>query len=256
MQKKKLFRLTSAALAGVMTFLCVTNVSLDVSADEKEIIEVESNVVEKSEEQFYILDEDGNPVFIEIEDDIESIEKRKNEQYSVLVSNGDEKEIISEYDNIEEAKEDYNCVLEMSQMATTFSRESSAEGDSTEQTVSVIDSDGDVVATSENIIGIVRFARGSATEVLEYQEVDPSRNKGYIHPYYITDAAYIRTETDGIVCKAAGVTMKIPLTGVGEIINYKDQKISYYSVSDNGYLVHTITYYSGSNINYASTKEK
>ena len=254
MQKKKVFRLTSAALASVMTFLCVANVSLNVLADEKETVELESNVVEKSEEQFYILDEDGNPVFIEIEDDIESIEKRKNEQYSVQVSMGDEQEIISEYDNVEEAKEDYNCVLEMSQMATTFTREGSGESNTTEQTVSVIDSDGDVVATSENVIGIVRFARGSSTEVLEYQEVDPSRDKGYIHPYYITDAAYIRTESDGIVCKAAGVTMKIPLTGVGQIISYKNQKVSYYSVSDNGYLVHTYTYYSGNNVNYASTR--
>ncbi len=254
MQKKKFLRRTSIALTGVMTFLCVANVSINVSADVKETLELESNVVEESEEQFYILDEDGNPVFIEIKDDIESIEKRKNEQYSVQVSRGDEQEIISEYDNVEEAKEDYNCVLEMSQMATTFAREDSTESNTTEQIVSVIDSDGDVVATSENIIGIVRFARGSATEVLEYQEVDPSRDQGYIHPYYITDAAYIRTESDGIVCKAAGVTMKIPLTGVGQIISYKDQKISYYSVSDNGYLVHTYTYYSGENINYASTR--
>lgn len=105
-------------------------------------------------------------------------------------------------------------------------------------------------ANAEDTIGVVRFT--SSDDLVDYVEVDSGRT-GYFNYKYGGDAAYIRTEGSGaqeyVICKMAGVLMKVNKQQfVKNIVSYQDQKISYYSVSDNTYLMHTYTYYSGSTL--------
>lgn len=100
-----------------------------------------------------------------------------------------------------------------------------------------------------NGIGIVRFT--STDGLVKFQEADSGR-EGYFHWKYGGDAAYIGMSnvgnTDVVVCKMAGVVMKVDTKYVREIVPYQGQKISYYSVLDNAYLMHTYTYYSGNTV--------
>jgi len=87
---------------------------------------------------------------------------------------------------------------------------------------------------------------------VDYVEVDSGRT-GYFNYKYGGDAAYIRTEGSGaqeyVICKIAGVVMKVNKQQfVEKIVSYQDQKISYYSVKDNTYLMHNYTYYSGTTL--------
>lgn len=109
-------------------------------------------------------------------------------------------------------------------------------------------------------VGVVRFQNSSASDggVVKYTEVDTGRD-GYFNCNSAGDAAYIRTESNGsnesIICKLSGVVMKVAAKNVKEIVPYdKEQKVSYYYVADNGYLIHSYTYYSGTNLNFASTR--
>jgi len=99
-------------------------------------------------------------------------------------------------------------------------------------------------------IGVVRFK--SSDDLVDYVEVDSGRT-GYFNYKYGGDAAYIRTEGSGaqeyVICKIAGVVMKVNKQQfVEKIVSYQDQKISYYSVKDNTYLMHNYTYYSGTTL--------
>lgn len=106
-------------------------------------------------------------------------------------------------------------------------------------------------------VGVVRFKSLDANNggVVYYTEVDTGR-QGYFNCMSAGDAAYIRTESDGsVICKLSGVVMKVPAGNVKEIVSYNSgQKISYYYVADNGYLIHCYTYYSGDNLCFASTR--
>jgi beta-N-acetylglucosaminidase len=99
-------------------------------------------------------------------------------------------------------------------------------------------------------IGVVRFE--SSDDLVDYVEVDSGRT-GYFNCDYAGDAAYIRTESSGgreyVICKLAGVVMRVDKQQfVKGIVSYQDQKISYYSVKDNTYLMHNYTYYSGTTL--------
>jgi len=98
----------------------------------------------------------------------------------------------------------------------------------------------------DSAIAVVRFQRGGDSYI-SYKEVDSGRD-GYFHPDYAGDGAYIRTESNGsVICKLAGVVMRVPAKYVKAIENFAASTIvSYYSVSDNGYLLHNYTYPSGS----------
>jgi len=101
-----------------------------------------------------------------------------------------------------------------------------------------------------NTIGIVRFK--SSDDLVDYVEVDSGRT-GYFNYKYGGDAAYIRTESSGaqeyVICKLAGVVMKVNKEQfIERIVPYQDQKISYYFVKDNTYLMHNYTYYSGATL--------
>lgn len=101
-----------------------------------------------------------------------------------------------------------------------------------------------------NTIGVVRFK--SSDDLVDYVEVDSGRI-GYFNCKYAGDAAYIRTEGSGaqeyVICKLAGVVMRVNKQQfVREIVAYQNQKISYYSVESNTYLMHNYTYYSGTTL--------
>lgn len=100
-----------------------------------------------------------------------------------------------------------------------------------------------------NGMGIVRFT--SSDGLVKFQEADSGR-EGYFHWKYGGDAAYIGMSNVGnaevVVCKMAGVVMKVDTKYVREIVPYQGQKINYYSVAENAYLMHTYTYYSGNTV--------
>ena len=100
-----------------------------------------------------------------------------------------------------------------------------------------------------NGVGIARFT--SSDGLVKFHEADTGR-EGYFHWRYAGDAAYIGMSnignTEVVVCKVAGVVMKVDTKYVREIIPYQGQKISYYSVQNDAYLMHTYSYYSGNNL--------
>ncbi|MEE0884107.1 MAG: glucosaminidase domain-containing protein [Faecalimonas sp.] len=149
---------------------------------------------------FYVLDEDGNPVPVEI-------------------TQGD----------VENASQNTKVKL--------FSRARS----------------GAEVRT--NVIGVVRF-KSSEAGVVKYTEVDTGR-AGYFNCYSAADAAYIRTEDDGsVICKLAGVVMRVASGYIDKIQAYSDcgvNEVSHYYIN-NGYLIHRYTYSSGSSLSYMSTR--
>ena len=109
--------------------------------------------------------------------------------------------------------------------------------------------------TRTSVVGVVRFK--STSGLVYYKEVDTGRD-GYIHCKSAGDAAYIRTESDGtVICKLSGVVMRVPAENITGPIAYEscgEREISYYSISDNGYLIHNYTYYSGDSLALASTR--
>lgn len=111
------------------------------------------------------------------------------------------------------------------------------------------------VEARTNVIGVVRF-KSSSAGVVNYTEVDTGR-AGYFNCYSAGDAAYIRTESDGsVICKLAGVVMKVGSGYVKEIVSFSDcgrNEVSHYYI-DNGYLIHRYTYYNGNTLSYTSTR--
>lgn len=152
-----------------------------------------ANASERVEEFFYVLDEEGNPVEVDVSQEDDGIAR-----YTL-----EEEEWLSE-------------------------------------------------EFKSNTVGIVRFK--AAEGLVYYTEVDTGRT-GYLHRSMAGDAAYIRKESDGVVCKVSGVVMKVPNANIKEIVAYENCKtqVSYYSIID-GYLVHTFSYFNGDNLAMASNR--
>ena len=162
-------------------------------------LHIDSNAQDQVVDSFYILDEEGNPVTVE----------------------------ITQRDLMQDFQNSNLCLMTLAD---------------------------DGMETKTNIIGVVRFK--SPNGIVYFNEVDTGR-KGYFNCKSAGDAAYIRTESDGVVCKLSGVVMKVPTEYVKETVSYLDcaeKTISYYSISDNAYLVHNYTYYSGESLALASTR--
>lgn len=163
-------------------------------------LNIDSNAQDQVVDSFYILDEEGNPITIEVtqEDLTRDFSNTGIRLFSRLRSGGNER---------------------------------------------------------TNVVGVIRFK--STDGLVNFTEVDTGRT-GYFHCKSAGDAAYIRTESDGsIICKLSGVVMRVSQTYKKEIVSYQDcadNTISYYSVSDNGYLIHNYTYYSGQSLALASTR--
>ena len=115
--------------------------------------------------------------------------------------------------------------------------------------------EGEGVSARSNEIGVLRF-KSSNSGVVNYTEVDTGR-AGYFNCNSAADAAYLRTEGDYYICKLSGVVMKVHKDNVKTIsafANCDPREISYYQVSDNGYLSHYYTFYDGGNIAQWSTR--
>ena len=61
------------------------------------------NYYNLSNEQFYILDEDGNPIYYDYDDTVYT--EPKPQYYSVVLSSDDSEETLAEFDNFEDAQE-------------------------------------------------------------------------------------------------------------------------------------------------------
>lgn len=110
--------------------------------------------------------------------------------------------------------------------------------------------------TRSNVASVVRFKSDSG--LVYYTEVDTGR-EGYFHCKSAGDAAYLGEQIDdngkkSIICKLSGVVMKVPEGNIKDIAPFdENQTVSYYQVVD-GYLIHTYTYYYGSELRLASTR--
>lgn len=158
----------------------------------------------KAEDQivyrFHVLDEQGNPVPVEItQEDADNLERKRSARFFSRVRTG--------------------------------------------------------VDTRANVIGVVRF-KSASSGVVNYTEVDTGRS-GYFNCYSAGDAAYIRTESDGsVICKLAGVVMKVSASYVKQIDAFSDcgtNEVSHYYI-DGGYLLHRYTYYNGSTLSSIYTR--
>lgn len=203
------------------------------------------------DDTFYIIDENGDAITITpSQSELEKLKEEENNNYEVVCVSEYDTEVIGEYDDVEEAQDMYEQAVNMTMMRRTVSS----------QEIQVVNNDN-VVATNADVKGIVRFKRTVATNSsgnsyvknITYKEVITGRT-GYINPSAISDAAYIRTESDGIVCKMSGVVIKVDLDDVQAIESFDDSlKLSYYYISD-GYLIHYFTYYDGSSVAMGSTR--
>lgn len=199
---------------------------------------------EKVVEQFYVLDEEGDPVLVEITQADLDRESREGMTYQVQAYDEEEEIVVGEYDDLGEAQDACNDMAEFLQEVSVYGTEES------EQNVRIVDENGNVVTTTEDVIGIVRFQRDQTT--FSYKETDSGRT-GYMSPNSAADAAFIRREEDGIVCKISGVVIKVAADRVASIESYQDNTLSYYYYSD-GYLIHKIGYYSGDALATSSTR--
>lgn len=115
--------------------------------------------------------------------------------------------------------------------------------------------EGEGVSARSTEVGVLRF-KSSNAGVVNYTEVDTGR-AGYFNCNSAADAAYLRTEGDYYICKLSGVVMKVHKDNVKTFSAYANcgpREISYYQVSDNGYLLHYYTSYNGDNIELWSTR--
>lgn len=163
-------------------------------------VNIDTNAQGEANGSFYVLDEEGNPIIVEVP----------------------QQSLTSKF---------------RSRMVTMLALE-----------------DENINARS-NEIGVLRF-KSSNSGVVNYTEVDTGR-AGYFNCNSAADAAYLRTEGDYYICKLSGVVMKVHKDNVKTFSTYAScgpREISYYQVSDNGYLLHYYTYYDGGNIALTSTR--
>ena len=112
----------------------------------------------------------------------------------------------------------------------------------------------DPLNVDPNIYGIVRF-KPVSNSTYKYTELDSGR-EGYFSPNSAADAAFIRMDGDFVICKLAGVVMKISSAYVESIIALKDAGNNYsrYTTTPEGRMIHTFSYYSSGNVTTSSTR--
>ena len=188
---------------------------------------------ENNDESFIVLDKDGNPKRIEIEE--ENI-KEDIDTYSVISKDDNQKE-IKNFNSYESALRQYKSSLQQNDSVTLMA-------------------DSQVRATSQSTKNsIVRFKTVSELDgkTIDYTEMDTGRT-GYFSTNASNDAAYISTDSSGnVICKLAGVVISVPAKCVKEIVPYTNGNVSYYYVED-GKLTHYYSYISGGKIIMASTR--
>lgn len=196
-QKKRRWKRCIAALLFVTMLLPMVS-NLNLYAD---------SVVDR----FYVLDEEGNPVMIEItQSDLDIYQKPEKE---------------------ENADDDQTNYYNSGIMAV----DEAEDPDETDET--------DNSDATEEVIGIVRFNRSKST--LNVEHVDTGRSN-YISPLTTAEAAYLGRQDDKVICYVAGSKFLVDAADCEEPVSYQDQSICYYYVGDT-YLIHKYTYYKDAN---------
>ncbi|MEG0366086.1 MAG: glucosaminidase domain-containing protein [Coprobacillus sp.] len=216
---KKSSKLVILTMSMVMVFSMISTFS---SYNMVKAVNSDSTEKEGPEQnQYYtIIDEDGNVITKEYEDDVVPNTLKSND-YKVVKKIGDKTTIVDNFDTYEEAKK------EVSQLKKG-------------RAVGVYDIQAFANTTGINN-GVARLIGYTS-----YTEVDNGKSgrAGYTHGTSANDAAFISTSADGstVRVKQAGVIMDIPAGNV-EVTEYNaNSNVSYY-MSKSGKLYHY--YYSG-----------
>ncbi|MFR7592635.1 MAG: glucosaminidase domain-containing protein [Longibaculum sp.] len=235
----------------VMSLLTMFNIKNNVRAEDDD-----TKTFEMNGDSFYILDEKGVPHLINPSSStIDKIQKEnQSAKYKVVVSSENEKKVIGEYDNIEEASAEYGLEKKKSAYRSR---------DNVQKDVQLFYND-EIMTRSNSTYNIVKFKRtieknSDGKEYvanIKYTEVNTGRS-GYLNPVSIADAAYIRTDGDYYICKMGGVVIKVKNSDVAGTPIYTEamsnNNLSYYNIS-NGKLIHHYSYYYNENtIKMAST---
>ena len=165
---KKLITFTTILTIIISLF---TYISLDTYASQNKVVD-----------SFFVIDEDGNTVVINrTQQDLDEAKKElENKTYTVKATYGDVSEVLGEYKTVEDAMECYNETIDFFNEIDMFT------GD--DETIDVeVQTGNDVVATTAQVYGVVRFNRSKST--IKYTEVKTG-NEGYISPASTGDAAY------------------------------------------------------------------
>ena len=190
-----------------------------------------TNVADKdidiTEDHFVNLDEDGNPVVVEIDDTFnkkeyqKSLETDENTEEKIKTNNQQKVQDILQFSNIT------NYVLKLANQM--LPKTSNSYNNHIVRFKTVAELDGNTVT---------------------YTEVDAGRS-GYLSTNASNDAAYISTNDDGtITCKLSGVVMKVPASCVKSIVSYTEGNVSYYYANE-GKFYHKYSYISGSTVKMA-----
>lgn len=235
--RKKFFQLSMLVISLTLVMGLFINVSHQNQVEAEESIN----------DSFFVLDEDGIPVYV----DTGSSKEDKDEEYKIVVDNGNSNEVIGVYDDFDEANEVFeseeNEIFISPKLRSRAIVESSDDGD-----ILLLNENNDLLRSDSNA-SIMQFKNINAA--VNYVEYNTGRT-GYFNPAYSADAAYLGTEGNYYVGMIAGVKFKILKSKIELVIkdyNASDSKTSYYTVN-NGYLVHYYTYYSNDKLTFSSTR--
>lgn len=209
--------------------------------------QVEAEDGETINDNFFILDENGVPVYV----DTGVPKENKDEEYKIVVDKGENKDVIETYDSFEEANDIFED-SENSVQIQSKARKSITKSVAVNGKIQLLDENNDLLR-SDSSASIMQFDNMGKT--VEYIEYNTGRT-GYFSPSYSADAAYLGAEGNYYVGMLAGVKFKISKDKIDLSIkdyNAPNAKTSYYKVSS-GYLVHYYSYYFKNNLSMASTR--
>lgn len=197
------------------------------------------NDIDITEDSFVVLDENGNPVIVEVEDTFDEKEYEEG---------------LEEVKEQEDTNEANNNTEESSQMSNQSVIQPGYIMNPVHLKALVGTTESSHMARASYANHIVRFKTyAELGDTITYTEIDTGRD-GYIGSNYSNDAAYISTNSDGsVICKLGGVVMKVPGNCVKSIVPYTDGNVSYYYVNE-GKLFHYYSYISGSTVKMAVTR--
>lgn len=189
-------------------------------------INVKAENISKSDndatEDFFVnLDEEGNPIVVNIEDTFNKKEYNKSLQES-------EEPVVQN-----ESTEDIKTEALLNSKKTIHSNQL-------------------MKTTTAQNNHIVRFKTSAEIGgTLTYIETDTGR-QGYINTNSSNNAAFISENNDGaITCKLSGVEMKVPESSVKSIVSYSEGNVSYYYANE-GKFIHKYSYINASSVAMSS----
>ncbi len=187
---------------------------------------------ETADDHFIILDEEGNPIVVEVEDTFDKKEYKESLKDAEIP-----------------AEEAAKAAGQPVEITIDEAEDTTVNVDALLNNRKVISSRDLVRTDTSKNQHIVRFKTqaeiGSST--INYIEVDTGR-EGYISTNSSNDAAYIDTVNGKIRCKLSGVVIDVNSSYVKSIVPYTEGNVSYYYISE-GKLYHKYSYISGSSVN-------